>query len=306
MDNLAGNKTIAKNTVFLYLRMTIVMLVTLYTSRVVLKELGVNDYGIYQAVGGVAGFIAFINNALSTGTSRFITFALGQNDGSVLRKTFSTALSSHIVLGLLIVLIAETVGLWYVKVKMVIPEERFTAALAVYQISILTTFISIIQVPFYAEVIAHEKMSVFAYAGIAEAVSKLGIVCLLSLGGVDKLVLYAMLLLLIHICIFCFYVFYSRRNFKESSFRLGFDKELFGQLFSFSGWSLFANGSIALSNQGILLLLNQFFSPAVVAARSISLQVNNAASSFVQNFRTAANPQIPQFRKLPKFFDDLS
>ena len=292
MEKPEGNKTIAKNTVFLYLRMLVVMVVTLYTSRVILQVLGVNDYGLYQAVGGVVGFLAFINNALSAGTSRFLTFALGQNDKENLKKTFATALSSHIVIGLGIVLIAETAGLWYVNEKMVIPADRFAAARIVYQISILTAFISFIQVPYHAEVIAHERMSVFAYAGIAESVCKLGIVFLLGVGDVDKLVLYALLLLLVSISIFGFYVFYSRRNFEESEFRLSFDKKLFGEIFGFSGWSLLSNGSYALSNQGILLLLNRFFSPAVVAARSISLQVNSVATHFVTNFRTAANPQI--------------
>lgn len=292
MDNPGGNKTIAKNTLFLYLRMLIIMVVTLYTSRVILQVLGVDDYGLYQAVGGVVGFLAFINNSLSAGSSRFITFALGQDDKDILKKTFSTTLVSHMLIGLFIVLIAETAGLWYVNTKMVIPEGRFTAALTVYHISIVTAFITFVQVPFSAEVIAHERMSVFAYTGIAEAMSKLGIVYLLSIGGIDKLVLYALLLLLVQLCLFGFYVLYDMRNFEESGFKLGFDKKLFGQIFSFSGWSLFTNGSYALSNQGILLLLNKFFAPAVVTARSISLQVNSVATHFVQNFRTAANPQI--------------
>ena len=292
MDSQGSNKTIAKNTVFLYVRMLIIMVVTLYTSRVILQALGIDDYGLYQAVGGVVGFLSFISNALAGATSRFITFALGKGDSEDLKKTFATTLTSHLIIGLFIVLVAESLGLWYVNNKMVILDERFSAALIVYQISILTAFITIIQVPFYAEVIAHEKMSVFAYVGIVEAVGKLGIVFLLSVGGMDKLVLYAILLLLVQFGIFAFYVYYSRRNFEESVFRLSFDKNLFGQIFSFSGWSLFANGAIALSNQGILLLLNLFFSPAVVAARSISLQVNNVANQFVGNFRTAANPQI--------------
>ncbi len=292
MDHPGGNKTIAKNTLFLYLRMLIIMVVTLYTSRVILQVLGVDDYGLYQTVGGVVGFLAFINNSLSAGSSRFITFALGQNDKDNLKKTFSTTLVSHLLIGLFIVLIAETAGLWYVNTKMVIPEGRFTAALIVYHISIVTAFITFVQVPFSAEVIAHERMSVFAYTGIAEAVSKLGIVYLLSIGGIDKLVLYAVLLLLVQLCLFGFYVFYDRHNFEESGFRLHFDKKLFGKIFSFSGWSLFSNGAYALSNQGILLLLNKFFAPAVVTARSISLQVNSVATHFVQNFRTAANPQI--------------
>lgn len=292
MDSQGSNKTIAKNTVFLYVRMLIIMVVTLYTSRVILQALGIDDYGLYQAVGGVVGFLAFISNALAGATSRFITFSLGKGDSEELKNTFATTLTSHLIIGLFIILIAETIGLWYVYNKMVIPEERFTAALIVYQISIFTAFITIVQVPFYAEVIAHEKMSVFAYVGIVEAVGKLAIVFLLSVGDMDKLMLYAILLLLVQLGIFGFYVYYSRRNFEESVFRLSFDKKLFGQIFSFSGWSLFANGAIALSNQGILLLLNLFFTPAVVAARSISLQVNSVANQFVGNFRTAANPQI--------------
>lgn len=292
MDAQSSNKTIAKNTIFLYIRMLVIMVVTLYTSRVILQALGIDDYGLYQTVGGVVGFLAFISNALAGATSRFITIALGKGNAEELKNTFATTLTSHLIIGLFIVLVAETIGLWYVYNKMVIPEERFAAAIIVYQISILTAFITIIQVPYYAEVIAHEKMSVFAYVGIVEAVGKLGIVYLLSIGSIDKLVLYAILLFIVQFGIFGFYVLYSIRNFEESEFRLTFDKTLFGQIFSFSGWSLFANGAIALSNQGILLLLNLFFAPAVVTARSISLQVNNVANQFVTNFRTAANPQI--------------
>lgn len=287
-----NNKTIAKNTAFLYVRMLIIMVVTLYTSRVILQVLGIDDYGLYQTVGGVVGFLAFISNALGTATSRFITFSLGKGNEDELKRTFSTTLTTHLLIGLAIVLLAETVGLWYVYNKMVIPQDRFKVALIVYHISIFTAFLSIIQVPFNAQVIAHERMSVFAYIGIYEALSKLGIVYLLSVGNIDKLVLYALLLLAIHLSIFCFYVIYCRKSFVETVFKIKLDKKLFGDIFSFSGWSLFSNGAIALSNQGILLLLNLFFAPAVVTARSISLQVNNVATQFVGNFRTAANPQI--------------
>lgn len=292
MPEQSNNKTIAKNTIFLYVRMLIIMVVTLYTSRVILQVLGIDDYGLYQTVGGVVGFLAFISNALGTATSRFITFALGKGNEYELKRTFSTTLTTHLLIGLAIVLLAETIGLWYVYNKMVIPPERFNAALIVFHISILTAFISILVVPFNAEVIAHERMSIFAYIGIVEAFSKLGIVYLLSIGGIDKLVLYSILLLSIQLGIFAFYVWYCYRHFIEITFVLTIDKFLFREVFSFSGWSLFANGAIALSNQGILLLLNLFFAPAVVTARSISLQVNNVATQFVGNFRTAANPQI--------------
>lgn len=288
----SNGKTIAKNTAFLYSRMLIIMMVTLYTSRVILQTLGIDDYGLYQTVGGVVGFLVFINNALSTATSRFITFALGKGNKNELKNTFATTLTTHILIGFIIVLIAETIGIWYVYNKMVIPDNRFSVALVVYHISIITAFLSIVQVPYFAEVIAHEKMSVFAYVGVAEAISKLCIVYLLLIGNIDKLLLYAILLFLVHLGIFLFYIFYCRKHFEESEFKICFDKKLFGDIFSFSGWSLFANGAIALSNQGILLLLNLFFSPAVVTARSISLQVNNVANQFVLNFRTAANPQI--------------
>ena len=287
-----NSKTIAKNTIFLYVRMLLVMVVSLYTSRVVLQVLGIDDYGLYQTVGGVVGFLAFISNALAGATSRFITFSLGKGNLDELKKTFATTLTTHLLIGLAIVLLAETVGLWYVYEKMVIPEDRFDIALAVYHISIITAFVAIIKVPFNAELIAHERMSVFAYLGIAEALGNLGIVYLLIIGGIDKLLLYAILGFVVNLCLFGFYVFYCRINFSETIFRLIFDKKLFGEIFSFSGWSLFANGAIALSNQGVLLLLNLFFPPAVVSARSVSLHVNNVASQFVNNFRTAANPQI--------------
>lgn len=292
MDNPTGGKTIAKNTAFLYVRMLIILVVTLYTSRVILQVLGIDDFGLYQTVGGIVGFLAFISNALAGATSRFITYALGKNDIDELKRTFSTTLTTHLIIGLFIVVVAETVGLWYVYNKMVIPEERMSAALWVYHISIITAFIAIMQVPLNAEVIAHEKMTFFAYVGIVEAVSKLGIVYLLSVSGVDRLVMYALLLLFVQIGIYLFYFFYCKKFFIETVFHLFIDNKLFKEIFSFSGWSLFANGAIALSNQGILLLLNLFFAPAVVTARSISLQVNNVANQFVQNFRTAANPQI--------------
>lgn len=292
MSSSRANASIAKNTVFLYVRMLIIMLVTLYTSRVILQALGVDDYGLYQAVGGVVGFLAFISTALSTASSRFITFALGKGDKTELENTFATTLTTQLLIGVFIVLLAETVGLWYVNNKMVIPDDRFDVLLAVFHISILTAFITILQVPFSSEVIAHEKMSVFAYLGIIEAIGKLVIIYLITVGGIDRLVMYALLLFMVHLLIFFFYVVFSRKFFSEVIFRLSFDKKLFREIFTFSGWSLFASGAIALSNHGILLLLNLFFAPAVVAARSISLTVSNTASQFVQNFRTAANPQI--------------
>lgn len=285
-------KTIAKNTLFLYARMLIILFVSLYTSRVILQVLGIDDNGLYQTVGGIVGFLSFLNGALSTATSRFITFALGKGDEQELKKTFSATLTTHFLIGLLIVILAETAGLWYFYHKMVIPPDRFDAALVVFHISILTSFLSIQLVPFGAELVAHERLSIFAYIGIFEAIAKLGIVYLLQVGHMDKLILYAILMFGVTFALFVFNTTYCRHNFPEVSFRLSFDKELFGKIFSFSGWSLMTNCAIALSGQGITLLLNLFFPPSVVTARAVASQVNSAASQFVGNFRTAVNPRI--------------
>ncbi len=287
-----NNKTIAKNTILLYFRMIVTMVISLYTSRVVLQILGVEDYGIYQAVGGIVGFMAFINNALATGSSRFLTFGLGEGNQEKLKRIFSTTLTAHIILAVIIVLIAETIGLWFLYNKLIIPSERFDAALYTYHLSILTAFFTLTQVPYNATIIAHEKMNVYAYVSIVDAVSKLLIVYALTIGGFDKLKLYATLLCLLQVGIIIYYRFYCIHRFQESHFNFGFDKKLFREIAGFSGWSLFANGSIALNNQGVLLLLNMFFSPAVVAARAISIQVNMHANQLVTNFQTAANPQI--------------
>lgn len=288
----SSNKRIAKNTIFLYFRMMFTMLVALYTSRVILQKLGVDDYGIYQAVGGIVGFLSFINNALATGSSRFLTYALGENNFEKLRKTFSTTLNVHIVIALFVTIIAETVGLWFLHNKMVIAPERFSAAEYVYHLSIITAAFTLTQVPYNATIIAHEKMSIYAYVSIVEVSAKLAICFLLSIGNFDKLKLYATLLLIIQIGLMIFYRIYCRNKFDESHFSMSFDRKIFKEIASFSGWSLFASSSTALNSQGILLLLNMFFSPAVVAARAISLQVNMAANQFVTNFRTAVNPQI--------------
>lgn len=287
-----SNKTIAKNTIFLYIRMMVTMIISLYTSRVVLKILGIDDYGIYQAVGGIVGFLSFLNNALGTGTSRFITFGLGEGDKDKLKKIFSTTLTVHICLAVFIVVLAETIGLWFLYNKLVIPDNRFDASLVVYHLSIITAFFSLTQVPYGACIIAHEKMSVYAYVSIVDAVLKLLIVYLLGIGDIDKLKLYALLLCLIQVGEIVFYRIYCVKRFEESKFKLLIDKPIFKEIASFSGWSLFAGGAIALNSQGILMLLNMFFAPAVVTARSISLQVNNTVNQFVTNFQTAANPQI--------------
>ena len=287
-----NNRTIAKNTAFLYFRMMFTMIVSLYTSRVILQTLGVDNYGIYQSVGGIVGFLSFINSALSTGSSRFLTYELGTGNLEKLKRTFSTTLTIHIAIALFVVIVAETLGVWFLYNKLVIPAERMDAAVYTFHISILTAVFTLTQVPYNASIIAHEKMSVFAYMSIIEVSAKLGIVYLLSIGSYDKLKLSATLLFIVQVGLICIYRLYCSRHFKETVYRFVFDKAIFKEIAGFSGWSLFASSSTALNSQGILILLNMFFEPAVVAARSISIQVNMAASQFVDNFRTAANPQI--------------
>ena len=288
----SGNKTITKNTLFLYFRMMLTMVVTLFTSRVILQKLGVDDYGIYQAVGGIVGFLSFINGALSTGSSRFLTYALGEGDWEKLKKTFATTLNIHILIAVLVVIIAETVGLWFLHNQMLIAPERMGAAVYTYHLSILTALFTLTQVPYNASIIAHERMSIYAYMSIFEVSAKLGICYLLTIGTYDRLKLYATLLFLVQLSVMFFYRYYCSRNFKEARFSLGFDKKIFKEIAGFCGWSMFARTSLALKSQGVLILLNMFFSSSVVAAHAISLQVNMAANQFVSNFRQAVNPLI--------------
>lgn len=286
------NKTIAKNTIFLYFRMMFTMLVTLYTSRVILNVLGITDYGLYQTVGGVVGMLSFINGALSGGASRFLTFELGTGDKERLKNTFSTTLVIHLGLAIFLFLLCETLGLWLLYNKLVIPAERLSAVVAVYHLSIATAVVNLMTIPYNASIISHERMGAYAYLSIFECSAKLLIVYLLGIGGLDKLITYASLILLLQVGIWFYYHHYCTSRFEETKFCFFFDKSIFKRILGFSSWSLFAQGSYALNNQGILLLLNIFFQPAVVAARSISIQVNMAANQFVTNFRTAVNPQI--------------
>lgn len=286
------NKTIAKNTLFLYFRMMFSMLVSLYTSRVVLQALGIEDYGIYQTVGGVVGMLSFLNGALSAGSSRFLTYEMGTGNWTKLQRTFSSVLTVHILLAILIVLIAETGGLWFVCNKLVIPTERIDAAIFAYHFSILAAVFSITQVPYSACIISHERMGIYAYMSIIEVSLKLIIVYMLAIGNLDKLKLYALLYCFINISVALFYRFYCIRKFSETHYKLIWDKVIIKNVLCYSGWNLFANTAIALVNQGATILVNMFFAPSVVAARAISNQVNMAAYHFITNFRTAANPQI--------------
>lgn len=291
-DTSANNKRIAKNTLLLYVRTLFIMLITLYTSRVILNTLGVSDYGIYNVVGGVVAMFGFINGSMSSATQRYITFALGKGDMKNLQKVFSTALQIHFLIAILILLLGETVGLWFLYEKMQIPTDRMDAAFWVLQCSILSTVVMIISVPYNADIIVHEKMSAFAYISILEALLKLAVVYALSLSPYDKLIFYAFLILAVQLLIRFCYNNYCHRHFFESKYKHIWDKSLFKEMTGFAGWSMFGNLASVLFGQGLNMLLNVFFGPVVNAARAVSVQVQNAIQQFVGNFQMALNPQI--------------
>ena len=284
---------IVKNTIFLYIRMACMMLVALYTSRVILQSLGVQDYGIYQTVGGIVGLLSFVNSILSSGTSRFLTFEFGKGITERLKATFSTLLSVHIGISIVFVILAEIVGLCLIDNKLNIPVEQLLIAKIVFQFTIVTGFLSITQVPYTAVIIAHENMKIYAYMGLLEVFLKLGIAMAIDCFAETRLLIYAALLCGAQVSILSFYRIYCIRNYQESKFcRHLFDGQILREVGSFSVWSTFAGISVALLQYGTMLLLNMFFSPALVAARALNDQVSNAVNQFVQNFRTAANPQI--------------
>ncbi len=288
----SNNKRVAKNTLFLYFRMILIMLVTLYTSRVVLAQLGIKDYGIYNVVGGVVTMFAFLNNCMTTSTQRFLTFELGKGNMQRLKEVFAASLNIHIGIGIAIVVLAETIGLWFVNYKLVIPADRLVAANWVFQFAILTFLTNIIQVPYNAVLIAHEKMSVYAYISIVEAFLKLGIVYLLSVSPFDKLIIYGILVFAVQLLIRCIYQIYCHRHYEESKFRLFWDKELYQQMSGFAGWNLFGSLAWMLRDQGLNIVLNLFFGPVVNAARGVAAQVSSAVMNFISNFQVALNPQI--------------
>ena len=276
----------------LYIRMLLTMVVALYTSRVVLNTLGVEDYGIYSLVGGFISLFSFLNAAMSSATQRYLTFDLGKNDSHRLRKTFSVTLTIHMGIALIVLLFAETLGLWYINNIMVFPVERSFAVNVVYQFSIAATLLSIIQVPYNALIIAHERMNVYAYVSIVEVLLKLLIVFLLVLFGSDKLITYSILTFIVALSIRLFYQFYCRRKFKESHYKFEWDKGYYKELISFSGWSLFGNMSAVARGQGVNVVLNLFFGTTVNAAYGIALQVQSAVGGFATNFQLAVSPQI--------------
>lgn len=290
MNHSADNKRIAKNTFLLYLRMLFNMVVSLYTSRIILKILGVDDFGIYNVVGGIIVMFTFLNSAMAASTQRFLSFELGKREN--IHKVFSSSVLIHRIIALIVLLSGETIGLWFVNTQLNIPSLRMDAANVVYQCSIFICLLNIISIPYNATIIAHEKMKAFAYISIIETSLKLVAVLLLPIFSSDKLKLYALFLLGISIIIRLLYTQYCYKNFPEIRGKLHQDKALLKEMTHFAGWSMLGNIALIAYTQGLNILLNIFFGPAVNAARGVAVQVQNAINSFCTNFQTALNPQI--------------
>lgn len=281
-----------KNTLTLYVRMFFVIIINLFTSRVVLEVLGVDDYGIYNVVGGIVVLFTFLNTTMSSSTSRFITFELGKKDLIEVDKVFNTALTIHIIIAFIILLIAETVGLWFLETQLNISENRMFAARIVYQLSIVVCMVSVIQVPYQASIIANEKMDIYAIISVVDVMFKLLILYLVDIFIGDRLILYALFLLIVVCLIFSFYMFYCSSYLPGCKFHFLYDNSKAKPMLSFSGWDLYGNSSALVASQGVNFVLNIFFGVAVNAAIGIANQFNSGINVFSNNFLLAVRPQI--------------
>lgn len=283
---------LAKNTVFLYIRLLIVMGLALYTSRIVLSALGIEDFGIYNAVGGFVALFSFIRTSFSTGVSRYITFELGKYNKEGVIRTYSMSLQIVVLISLILVFILEGGGIWFLNNKMTIPEERLYAANWVFQLSVLTFVVSFLSIPYNAAIIAYERMGAFAYISIIDAVLKIMIAGVLLFYGYDRLILYAVLMCLETVLIQAVYVVYCRKRVEGCCYRYVRDSRMFKAIFMFTSWNFIGSSAGVLRDQGVNILLNIYFGPAVNAARGLAMQVNSAISQFATGFTTALNPQI--------------
>ena len=283
----SSTKRIAKNTLMLYFRQILIMLVSLYTVRVVLNTLGAEDYGIYNVVAGVVTMFSFLSGAMATASQRYFSSEMGRGNAAGLQKVFSVTMTIYVLLALVIVVLAETVGLWFVNTRLVIPAQRMTAARWIYQFAILSFMVTLLTTPYMASIIAHENMSVYAYVSIAEAALKLGIVFVLRVLPYDKLIVYGVLLFAVSFINTALYRGYCKRKYEECVFHPVWDRDMFHEICGFTGWSLFGTFTSMARTQAVTILVNQFFTPAVVAARSVSTQVTNALNVFSSNFNTS-------------------
>lgn len=288
----SNDKKIAKNTLMLYVRMGISMFIALFTSRVVLNTLGVEDYGIYNITGGIIGLLGFLNSSMAAATGRFITYELGKKNINKLNLIFNCAFIIHLLLALSILLIAETIGIWFLENKLIIPTYRMNAAFWVYQLSILSTIISITQVPYSSCIVSHERLDIYAYVDITSIFLRLLIIYLLVIGNFDKLILYSILTTCISIGTALFYRYYCHHNFTECSLKLKYDKFIIKKMLSFSGWDMFGNISVTIRGQGVSMIINMFYGVIINAACGIANQVSSTIMAFSSNILMAVRPQI--------------
>lgn len=291
-DNALRGRRIARNTLMLYVRMLFLMLIGFYTSRVVLEALGENDYGVYSVIGGVVAMFSVISGALNSAVSRFITFELGKNEAAQSNKVYSTAVTIQLALALIVIVLAEPAGLWFIDNRMTIDPVRIPAAKWVLQFSLLSFAVNLMSVPQMASITAHEKMSAYAYIGIFDGLLRLGVALLILHSSADRLVCYSALMACAVVIVRIAYGIYCRRNFPECRYRPVLDMPLMKEMFSFAGWNFIGVTSGVLRDHGGNILVNIFFSTAVNAARGVAVQLNGAVQGFVTNFMTAVNPQI--------------
>lgn len=292
MGDQINNKRIVKNTLFLYTRQIVIMLVSLYTSRVILKVLGVEDFGIYNVVGGVVILFTFLNSSLSNATQRFLNYEMGADNKNGIHDVFCMSINIHFIIVGIVLLLAETVGLWFVNTKLNIEPSRMNAANWAYHFSILSLCLQMLRVPYGATIIAYEKMGFYAYLSILDAALRLGVVCLLNIICFDKLIVYAALIPIVNLCILVINVIYVTQRFETSHFKLFWDHNVFNKMITFSGWSLLGGVANTCSNYGLNIIMNIFCGVVVNAAMGIANQVNAAVGSLVSSFQTAFAPQI--------------
>lgn len=286
-----NNKRIAKNTILLYFRMLVTMTISLFTSRVVINALGLENYGIYNVVAGVVVLFSFVNNAMAIGTQRHISYELGKSEGRV-SEIFSACLKIHVALGFLVVLLGEVFGLWFLNSELNIPQERMIAANVIYQIALLNCFISIVKTPYDATIIAYERMSFYAYMSIFDAVAKLLMISLLTMIPYDKLITYSSIILFVSIVGLLIQIFYMHKHLPSIRIVAIKDRKLYTYLLSFSGWTLFGSVANILETQGLSMIINIFFGVVLNAAVGIANQVRGVISQFVNGFQQALNPQL--------------
>lgn len=285
-------KTIAKNAVFLYIRMIIVTFITLFTSRVVLRELGIEDYGLYNVVGGVVALFAFLRSSMNSSTQRFLSYEMGKGNYDNLRNTFSICLSAHVLIAFILLVLAETIGLWFLNTRIVIPDGRIEAANWIYQFSVASLCVGIVSVPYSADIVSNEKMGYFAFLGVLNAVLKLVIAYMIIISPTDRLVFYGFLMMFINVIDLVLNLGYCHKKYPETHYKFYWDKESFKKVFSFSGWTIWGQLAIVGSNQGTNILVNMFYTVTANAAMGVGSQVNHAITGLVSNFQTAFKPQI--------------